>query len=329
MGPARPADPARAAASAGVSDSPCPGLEPAPPTVAGDVIDAHAHLFTVGLLEEVLAKQPPEAMPRFRAALKERKFGRRGDTLPDMTPEATACWYVERLKAAAVAKALVVSVMPDNQWTRDFLTAARGHVHALCNVDPLDPAAPALLEREMTAGFRGVKLYPVNRCYRLSDPACRPLFEKANELKANFIIHYGVTVDPTGDLRYADPIDLSPVARDFPDLTFVIAHFGAGWLDSVLRLAYQCKNVCVDTSGTNNWMDYHMPRMTLPEVFERCLTAMGPERVLFGTDSGTTAPYRAWIRHMQARTLEEIGLSDTDRDLVLRRNASRIFGLDE
>ena len=99
------------------------------------------------------------------------------------------------------------------------------------------------------------------------------------------IIHYGVTVDPTGDLRYADPLDLSPVARDFPDLQFVIAHFGAGWLDSVLRLAYQCKNVCVDTSGTNNWMDYYVPKMTLAEVFERALMALGPERVLFGTDS--------------------------------------------
>ena len=304
-------------------------LEPAVPTRPGDVVDAHVHLFTVGLLEEVLSKQPPEAMARFRQALKERKFGRRGDTLPDMTPEQTACWYVERLRSARVAKALIVSVMPDNQWTRDFLVAAKGHVHALCNVDPRDPGAPELLEREMAAGFKGVKLLPVNRCYRLSDPECRPFFEAANDLGANLIIHYGVTVDPTGDLRYADPLDLSPVARDFPGLTFVIAHFGAGWLDSVLRLAYQCKNVCVDSSGTNNWMDYYVPKMSLADVYERCLTAMGPERVLFGTDSGTTAPYRTWIRTMQQRTLEELGLSDSDRDLILRGNAVRIFGLDE
>jgi hypothetical protein len=109
------------------------------------VIDGHVHLFTVGLLEEYLESQPPDAMQRFRQALKERKFGRRGDTLPDMTPEQTACWYVDRLKAANVAKALVVSVAPDNAWTREFLVAAKGHVHALCNVDPRDPAAPELL----------------------------------------------------------------------------------------------------------------------------------------------------------------------------------------
>ncbi len=306
-----------------------PRIVPAEPTKPGDVIDAHVHLFTVGLLEEAISKM--ENTPkRFREGLKTRKWGRRGDqTLPDLSPEETASWYIDRLTAANVAKALVVSVMPDNQWTRDFLVAAQGHVHALCTVDPRDSGAPALLEREMAAGFRGVKLYPVNRCYRLSDPACRPFFEKADELGANLIIHYGVTVDPTGDLRYADPLDLSPVARDFPDLQFVIAHFGAGWLDSVLRLGYQCKNVSVDTSGTNNWMDYYVPKMTLAEVFERALTALGPERVMFGTDSGTTAPYRTWIRFMQQRTVEEMGLSAKDRDLILRGNASRVFRLDE
>lgn len=304
------------------------------PTALGDAIDAHVHLFTVGLLEEFVSAmdraERGRAVPdRFRESLKHRRWGRRNQMLPDTAPEETAAWYVERLAAARVAKALVVSVMPDSQWTRDFILAARGHVHALCNVDPFDPGAPALLEREMAAGFRGVKLYPVNRAYRLSDPACRPFFDKAAELGAHVIIHYGVTVDPTGDLRYADPIDLSPVARDYPELQFVIAHFGAGWLDSVLRLAYQCKNVCVDTSGTNNWLDYHVPKMTLAEVLERTLTAMGPERILFGTDSGTTAPYRTWIRFMQERTLEELGVSDRDRDLIMRGNAARIFRLDE
>ena len=300
----------------------------AKPTQPGDVIDTHVHLFTVGLMKEIAER--PETPERFRQALKERKWGRRGEqTLPDLSPEDCAEWYVERLAAADVAKALVVSVFPDSQYTRDFIKAANGYVNVLCNVDPRDPGAPAQLERDMAAGYKGVKLYPVNRCYALSDPACRPFFEKANELGANMIIHYGVTVDPTGDLRMADPIDLSPVARDYPDLKFVIAHFGAGWLDSVLRLAYQCKNVCVDTSGTNNWMDYYVPKMTLPEVFERAIMALGPERILFGTDSNTTAPYRHWIRYMQQRTLEEMGLSDGDRDLILRGNASRIFRLDE
>lgn len=305
-------------------------LPPAPATKPGDVIDAHVHLFTVGLLQEWLDRMPLGSMPRFRAALEQRRFGRRGEqVLPDMTPEETARWYRDRLREAGVSKALVVSVAPDNEWTRRFLWAANGHVHGLCNLDPRDPGAPALLEREVAAGFRGVKLLPVNRCYRLSDPACRPLFETAARLGVSMVIHYGVSVDSGADLRYADPVDLSPVARDFPEITFVIAHFGAGWLDAVLRLAYQCANVCVDSSGTNNWLDHHVPRMTLEDVFERCLTALGPERILFGTDSNTTGPYRTWIRYMQQRLLEEMGLSGTDLDLIMRGNAARIFRMDE
>jgi len=280
-------------------------LQPALPTQPGDVIDAHVHLFTVGLLQEFLDKDP-NPNPRFREAVKKRRFGRRGDELPDMTPEQAACWYVERLQKAGVAKALVVSVAPDSQWTRDFVAAAKGHAAGLC----------------------GVKLLPVNRCYRLSDPACRPFFEKATELGANLIIHYGVSVDPGADLRYADPLDLSPVARDFPDLTFVIAHFGAGWFEEVLKLAYARGNVCVDTSGTNNWRDFMPYELTLDDIFRRSIGAIGPERILFGTDSGTTAPYREWIKYQQIRTLEEIGVSAADRDLILRANAVRIFGLD-
>lgn len=307
---------------------PSNALAPAPATAPGQVVDAHVHLFSLPLFREYLDRDP-NAHPRWRKALEEGKWGRRNEALPDLDANAMAEWYVARLRAAGVAKAVVVSVVPDSQYTRDFIAAARGHVHALAYVDPRQPDAPDRLEREMAAGFRGVKLLPVNRCYRLSDPACRPFFEKGQELGAAVVVHYGVTVDPGGDLRYADPTDLSPVARDFPGVTFVIAHFGAGYLDEALRLGYQCKNVCLDSSGTNNWMDYDVRGLSLAQVFERAITALGPERVLFGTDSGTTAPYREWIKYQQVRTLEEIGLGAHERDLVLRQNAVRIFRLDE
>lgn len=299
-----------------------------PATRPGDVVDAHVHLFSLPLFREYI-ENTPNVPARWRKALEDGKWGRRNETLPDMDAAAMAEWYAARLDDADVAKALVVSTMPDLQYVRDFIAASRGRVAALCNVDPRTPDAPALLEREMAAGFKGVKLYPVNRCFALSDPACRPFWDKAAELGASITIHYGVTVDPTGDLRYADPTDLSPVARDYPDMPFVIAHFGAGYLHEVLRLGYQCKNVSVDSSGTNNWMDYDPHGYTLAQVFDRALTAFGPERVLFGTDSGTTAQYRKWIKFQQIRTLEELGLSERDRDLVLRANAVRIFHLDD
>ena len=75
-------------------------------------------------------------------------------------------------------------------------------------------------------------------------------------------------------------------------------------------------------------MDNYVPKLTLADVFERALVGLGPERIMFGTDSGTTAPYRKWLAFQQRRVLEEMGLSDGDRDLILRGNAVRIFRLD-
>jgi predicted TIM-barrel fold metal-dependent hydrolase len=303
-------------------------LEPALATRPGDVIDAHVHLFSVGLLAEFVEKNPDYSQ-RFKKALEERRFGRRNQVLPDLTAHEMAEWYAERIQAAGISKALVVSVVPDSQYMRDFIRAAKGHLHALCNVDPRLPESPDLLSAEIEAGFKGVKLLPANRGFRLSDPECRPMLERAAELALPMIVHYGVSVDSNADLRMADPLDLSPVARDFPEITFVIAHFGAGYLDNVLKLAYQYPNICVDSSGTNNWMDFMPYKTTLAQVFLQTVTALGPERVLFGTDSNSTGSYREWIAYQQRRTLEEIGLAAADRDMILRANASRIFGLDD
>jgi predicted TIM-barrel fold metal-dependent hydrolase len=303
-------------------------LMTAPPTQPGDIVDAHMHLFTVAVMEELVERFPEAA--RFAQAIKDRRFGRRGERweLPDLPPEEMASWYVERLRDAGVAKGLVVATVPDSNYFREFIVAAKGHIHALSSIDPTAPDAVEQVEKDMADGFKGVKLYPVSRNFCVSDPKARPFFDRAAELGAHFIIHYGVSVDTRSDMRFADPIDLSPVARDHPDTMFVVAHFGAGWLDSILRVSYQCKNVCVDTSGTNNWMDHYIPRLTLPEVFERALMALTPERVLFGTDAGTTAPYRKWLMFQQRRVLQELGLSETDQDLIMRGNAVRIFGLD-
>ena len=57
----------------------------------------------------------PETPARFKQAAKEGKWGRRGEmTLPDLSAEDAASWYVERISAANVAKALIVSVLPDS-----------------------------------------------------------------------------------------------------------------------------------------------------------------------------------------------------------------------
>ncbi len=43
-------------------------LRPAAPTVPGDVIDAHCHLFSLGLLQEYRGEEPRPERQRFQKA---------------------------------------------------------------------------------------------------------------------------------------------------------------------------------------------------------------------------------------------------------------------
>jgi hypothetical protein len=69
----------------------------------------------------------------------------------------------------------------------------------------------------------------------------------------------------------------------YPNLPFVVPHFGAGYFREALMLADLCPNVYLDTASSNSWIKYE--GLELKTVFRRALDVVGPGRLLFGTDS--------------------------------------------
>ena len=68
--------------------------------------------------------------------------------------------------------------------------------------------------------------------------------------------------------------------------------------------ADQCPNIHLDTSSSNSWVKYH-PGLTLEDVFRQALAVVGPDRLLFGTDSSFFP--RGWQRQifeLQKQTLD-------------------------
>jgi predicted TIM-barrel fold metal-dependent hydrolase len=74
-------------------------------------------------------------------------------------------------------------------------------------------------------------------------------------------------------------------SRDYPDLKFIIAHFGAGFFREVLLMQYQADNVYMDSSGSNIWMKYLPYDLDLKGIFKHAIKAGGANKILFGTDS--------------------------------------------
>ena len=110
----------------------------------------------------------------------------------------------------------------------------------------------------------------------------------------------------------------------YPQVRFVVPHFGAGCFREALMLADLCPNVWLDTSSSNSWMRYE--GLDLATVFRRALAVAGAGRLLFGTDSSFFP--RGWNREVfdtQARVLGELGVSEDDARAILGGNLERLL----
>ena len=295
------------------------------------IIDAHLHMISKAVIDEMIARAAKEGRDIQQQMANSRGRSRIGDRIvQDIGAEDMAAWWCDELDSHEIDKAIYMSFVPDSDYFRAFIKARPERILACCTLDPTHPSAPQQLRREIAAGFVGVKLYPTNQCYRLSDPAARPFFEQVRELGIPVVIHYGISVAPTSELACGNPVDLHPVARDFPDVSFIIVHFGAGYLGEVLELHYHCQNVYVDTSGTNNWRQCLPYDLSLRDVFAKCVDVMGPDHILYGTDSGgVPSGYRDWVLADQQDIVENrLGLTPDEQHMIMRDNAVRLYGLD-
>jgi predicted TIM-barrel fold metal-dependent hydrolase len=129
------------------------------------------------------------------------------------------------------------------------------------------------------------------------------------------------------DLRLGDPLGVARLALAYPNLPFIIPHFGAGMFREALMAADTCANIHLDTSSSNSWIRY-TPGLTLDTVFKTAVSVAGPKRLLFGTDSSFFP--RGWQRGVydaQKNALTAAGVPVADQDLIFGGNFDRIFPL--
>ncbi len=128
------------------------------------------------------------------------------------------------------------------------------------------------------------------------------------------------------DMKFSNPIDLHAVALRFPQLRFIVPHFGAGYLREALMLCDLCPNVYLDTSSSNSWMRYEEAHLDLRTVFRRALDVVGPERLMFGSDSSFfPRGWNASIFETQSKALYEIGVTEEVARQVFHDNLVRLF----
>ena len=84
----------------------------------------------------------------------------------------------------------------------------------------------------------------------------------------------------------------------------------------------------LNTSSANGWIRYMPYPMDLKLVFQCTLEAVGPERIIFGTDScHFPRGLRQEILEEQVGILKALGVSKEDAQLILGGNIARLLGL--
>lgn len=290
------------------------------------IIDSHLHLTTAKMLRRMGERPTSRKRAMESMRIRGKSFEERLRELEALTLEDHARTWLEAFDTAGIEAGAFIAVGEGNEELGQFVALHPDRFIAWGSLpDPRDPDAGRTVAKFRSMGLSGLKLYPPIQRFAANDRTFYPIYEAAAEHGLPILFHFGITVGAFYDLTYASPLPLSAPVKDFPEVTFGIAHFGAGFLRETLFLAYHTENVYVDTSGTNNWRDYYPGNPSLEQVFRDALRAFGAQRILFGTDSTVWGGYRHHILKEQLEVLDRIELNPQDRALILEGNARRIL----
>lgn len=292
------------------------------------VLDAHAHFMTYSTIQSMFDQNT--SLDR----LEKRAYKHTDMTqfqLPDKNIDTGKLWAEEMNKYGITAMGFMVdkNAMKEFNETRERYP---GQFMGYLNIDPADPDVIGLVERAGRENYQGIKLYPSSwPKHRVTDPILFPIYDIAEKHDLLVICHFGITIGTRANLSNGNPLDIQVPAQEYPDLNFMIAHFGAGFFREVLMLMYQTHNVVMDTSGSNSWMTYLPYDLTITKIFERALKAGASCRVVFGTDSSFfPRGFRYNILEEQYKAvkslLPQFNYTQDDVDLIFRDNILRLTG---
>jgi uncharacterized protein len=205
------------------------------------------------------------------------------------------------------------------QPIEDMVAVARhdpARIRVAANLNPhLHHPADAEFERQLALGAVALKIHPVHGGFPANARELYPAYAVCQERGVPVIVHCGTSNFDGAVNRFADPIYSEDVAKDFPELTIVLAHGGRGWwYDAAAFLALMRERVWIELSG--------LPPSKLPEYYARHdLDRLG-RKFVFGTDWPGAPGIRA-----NAEAVAALGFADDVLRGILGENARSVYHL--
>lgn len=171
----------------------------------------------------------------------------------------------------------------------------------------------------------GIKLYPGYLPTPVSDPVYRPVYELARSYGKPVAIHMGMTAFARARLKDCHPLTLDEVAADWPEVQFVMCHFGNPFLADAAAVLEKNPNVAADLSGLLEGITdlerYFEAQAGYVSMLRGWIAYVeAPGKFLFGTDfpAVNLENYIEFIRRL---------VPEERHEEIFFDNANRLYGL--
>jgi len=251
--------------------------------------------------------------------------------------DADAGDMLRRMDANGIDRALLISP-PERRCpeaTREKLLATR----ALLDADPqrlsglawVNPAIEGMADLAAEAldgmGFAGLKIIP-DRWYA-HEARLEPFWERMNEQGASILFHTGILYLWEDASRFCRPVYLEKLLL-YPSIRFAMAHIAWPWCEECLAVMGRMRAAA---GGTQRWQSYvdltpgtppHIRRQAVAAAVDFC----GPDRLMFGTDSGIPGRTDAQREKVERdlAILRELHLSPAEVERIMSGTADEVFG---
>lgn len=189
-------------------------------------------------------------------------------------------------------------------------------IKLIANINPhLHYPVEEELQRQIDLGAVACKLHPVHVGVAADDRSLYPAYELCQSAGLPLVVHCGTSTFPGSTNRYADPVLLDAVLRDFRRLHVALAHGGRGWwYDAAAFMALSNERVWIELSG--------LPPSRLREYYAKYDWNRLTKRMIFGTDwPGVPGIAR------NARAVAALCPDERTAALVLAGNAAHVYNL--
>ena len=188
-----------------------------------------------------------------------------------------------------------------------YLEAYPDRLIGFARIDPkFGESSVKLLQRVIRENplMRGLKLHPISNLVKPYAERCVELMRAAGQLGVPVFIH-------CGDAVPALPLQIGKGAALCPDTT-IICHLGGYFhAEEIIRVAERRPNLVLDTSSC-----------PYPASIRRAIDVLGPDRVVFASDSPAGDPIS------ELEKIRMLGLPQETERQLLWRNIARLLRLE-